>query len=56
MIAATGTIVPTSIRDRVKQARQKGYEGDPCSGVRLADDGPQRRLHEVRHLRGDERV
>ena len=30
VIAATGTIVPTSILDRVKQARQKGYEGDPC--------------------------
>ncbi len=30
VVAATGTVVPTSILDRVKQARQKGYEGDPC--------------------------
>jgi ribonucleoside-diphosphate reductase alpha chain len=30
VVTATGTVVPTSILDRVKQARQKGYEGDPC--------------------------
>jgi ribonucleoside-diphosphate reductase alpha chain len=30
VVAATGTVIPTSILDRVKQARQKGYEGDPC--------------------------
>jgi len=29
--AVTAATMPTSIADRVKQARQKGYEGDPCS-------------------------
>jgi ribonucleoside-diphosphate reductase alpha chain len=28
--AATAIAVPATIADRIKQARQKGYEGDPC--------------------------
>lgn len=28
--ATVETTVPTSLADRTKQARQKGYEGDPC--------------------------
>ena len=41
------------MEEKIRLARLKGYEGDPCQRVRPADAGPQRRLLQVRHLRGD---
>ena len=43
--------VLSTLDNKIREARLKGYEGDACRGCGQFHPGPQRRLPQVRQLR-----